>query len=57
MDKATVINQAREANTIKITNAGDLSKYLQQVTETFNRGFKADRQKKEIKKKWNLMAD
>ena len=50
MDKVKVINQAREANTIKITNAGDLSKYTQQVTETFNRGFKADRQKGDKKK-------
>ena len=57
MDKAIVINQAREANAIKITNAGDLSRYVQQVKETFNRGFKADRQQKGDKKKWKLMAD
>ena len=57
LDNAKVINQAREANTIKITNAGDLSRYTQQVTETFNRGFKADRQQKGDKKKWKLMAD
>ena len=54
MDKAIVINQAREANAIKITNAGDLSRYVQQVKETFNRGFKADRQQKGDKKKMEI---
>lgn len=57
MEQAKIINQIQKANAIKVNNMADLSRYAQQVTETFNSGFKADRQQKGDTKMDNKIID